>query len=160
MLSYSQDVFTHIPIAAERFASSASLQYYEYSTNERLPAAVVKNLIDYLLAKVCLRESDVVCKDHVRALGAAEYFDIDYDTISQSLSMNAFFQLGSTSKAWNERVEQPIALAKVEVGILANEKASRPQEMSLGGYLVTLGEDTKASTSFTASCSMIPKQKD
>ena len=151
MLNYSQDVFTRIPVTAERFASSASLQYYEYSTNGRLPVAIVKNFQDYLLEKVCPKESDRFCKDDVRALDAAEHFDIDYDTISQSLSMSAFFQQGSALKTWNERIEQSNRLAKVEIGILADEKATRAQELSLGGYLVTLGEDTKASTSFMTS---------
>ena len=149
MLSYPQDAFSHIPIAAERFASSASLQYYEYATSAQSPFAVVKSLVDYLLEKICPKEGNLLCKDHARALDAAEYIDIDYDTISQSLSLSAFFQLKAISQTWDERIEQPKRQAKTEVGVLANEKALRFQELSLGGYLITLGEDSKASMSFT-----------
>ena len=35
---------------------------------------------------------------------------------------------------------------KVEVGVLAIEKATQPEELSLGGFLAVLGEDTKPST--------------
>ena len=140
-------MFTRAPIAAERFSSSASLQYYDSSTTDQVSSAAMSNLVDYLNERICPKEADNLCRDRARALGFAEYVDIDYDTISQSLSLRAFFQPKAISDTWDERIETPETPAKTEFGIFANEEASRSQELSLGGYLVTLGEDSKASTS-------------
>jgi hypothetical protein len=74
----------------------------------------------------------------------AEYADYDYDAISHALNVVAL---------WNPRDErsvgrhEPQVLRKtssddrLEIGVLAIEKADEPEEISLGGFLTVVGED-------------------
>lgn len=147
ILNCSQDVFTRIPIAAERFASSASLQYHDTPAVGEIPNLVIQNCLDYFGEKICPKDSVTVCEDHAATLKDARYVDIDYDAISQAITLSVFFDIG---KEWHEQIENPKPQTKVEIGVLANQEPSTLQELSLGGYLATLGEDTKASTFFTS----------
>lgn len=76
---------------------------------------------------------------------SANYLDIDYDTISQSLVLSAFWHSPPLTGAWDERIDNSQPSGKVEVGVLANEKPAQPAELSLGGFLAVLGEDSKPS---------------
>ena len=122
---------------SERFASSAAYQYYEV-----LPS--LKDFVTYIQQKLCAQHNS--CQAKADALNNADYVDIDYDTISQSLVLNAFRHTSSGSPTWNEQISIQDGSAKVEVGVLANEKPTKPEELSLGGFLAVLGEDTKPST--------------
>ena len=90
--------------------------------------------------------NDGSCKARANTLILADYVDIDYDTISQSLVISAFWHSESASGRWDEQIDNRGGSVKVEVGVLAIEKATQPEELSLGGFLVVLGEDTKPST--------------
>ncbi|KAL2036992.1 hypothetical protein N7G274_010277 [Stereocaulon virgatum] len=129
-----EDTFTGLPVLSERFASSAAYQYYEL-----LPS--LKELVTYIQQKVCA--DNVLCKGRADALNQAEYVDIDYDTISQSLVISAFWHSNATTGSWDEQIDNQGGSVKIEVGVLANEKATRPEELSLGGFLAVLGEDIK-----------------
>lgn len=69
---------------------------------------------------------------------------MDFDAISQVLAVKSF-QPSSPEKLWNDEIKAEGA--KVEVGVLANEQATEPETLSLGGFLTILGEDTKPSMS-------------
>lgn len=132
-----QVTFTRLSISSERFASSAALQYYE-----TLPS--LTDFTTYLLEKICpgLHET---CKHKADALRSADYIDIDYDAISQSLVLSAFWNIPPLSGVWNEQVDTIEGSVQVEVGVLANEKPTQPEELSLGGFLAVIGEDSKTS---------------
>lgn len=98
----------------------------------------------YIQQKVCADNG--LCKGRADALNLADYVDIDYDTISQSFVISAFWHSEATTGSWDEHIDNQGGSVKVEVGVLANEKATRPEEVSLGGFLAVLGEDIKPST--------------
>jgi hypothetical protein len=131
-LTVSQDAFTPLPV--ERFSHSAALQYYQSLDG-------IDALVTYIQQKLCTsRES--YCLDRVEALRSASSIDIDFDAISHALTLNALWaprtwtDLTLTNKGVNDRVE---------VGILSSEKAIDPEELSMGGFLTVIGEDSKPS---------------
>jgi len=136
-----EDVFTNIPLLSERFASSAAFQYHEI-----LPT--LSNLVVYIQEKICSKR-DEACYLAAFYLGFADYLDVDYDAISQSVTFTAFHHeppplaIGKPRDAWDEPIDAKRSQMKIEVGILASEKATRAEELSLGGFLFTLGENTK-----------------
>lgn len=124
---------------SERFSSSAAYQYWQ-------PLPSLEGLITYVQRKVC--GQDESCKVKANALNHADYLDIDYDTISQSLVLNAFWHASPHSDAWEEKISIRQGSTKVEVGVLANEKPTQREELSLGGFLTVLGEDAKPSMQY------------
>lgn len=98
----------------------------------------------YIQQKVCVDNG--LCKGRADALNLADHVDIDYDTISQSLVISAFWHSEATTGSWDEQIDKQGGSVKIEVGVLATEKATRPEELSLGGFLAVLGEDIKPST--------------
>ena len=46
---------------------------------------------------------------------------------------------------WSEKISKLDEAAKLEIGILAPEPSRQSEELSLGGFLTDVGEDTKAS---------------
>ena len=83
---------------------------------------------------------------------SADYLDIDFDTISQALVLNVFHGTAPKLGGWTEKISKLDHFAKVEVGILAPESPNQPEELSLGGFLTVLGEDSKASKSRFVGC--------
>ena len=102
------------------------------------------DLATYLHHKIC-SSKDKSCRLRATFLKSADYLDIDYDTISQSLVLVAFWHKPPLADVWDERIDNSQASAKVEVGVLANEKPTEPEELSLAGFLAVLGEDSKPS---------------
>lgn len=131
-----EHAFTSQPILSERFASFAAYQYYE-----NIPS--LHDLIVYLQETVC--GNDQSCRHKANALESADYVDFDYDTISQSVILNAFWHAGPKFGTWDEHIDNRKASVKVEAGVLANETPTNDEELSLGGFLVVLGEDEKPS---------------
>ena len=102
------------------------------------------DLANYLDQKIC-REKDESCRLRAGSLKSADYLDIDYDTISQSLVLSAFWHAPLLKEDWDERIHNIQASVQVEIGLLANEKPNQPEELSLAGFLAVLGEDSKPS---------------
>ncbi|KAI9837512.1 MAG: hypothetical protein M1819_007163 [Sarea resinae] len=127
--------FSSLPVLSERFASSSASQYYELVPSNA-------NLIEYIQHNLC-GPTGKACRSQASLLQSACYVDIDYDTISHALVLNAFWAASPDGKSWNETIGQEDPTDKIEVGILANEKATEPEELSLGGFLTVIGEDTK-----------------
>ena len=94
--------------------------------------------------KIC-PEKDESCRLRAASIKSADYLDIDYDAISQSLVLSAFWHSPPLAEAWDERIDNSQASIKVEVGVLANEKPTEPEELSLAGFLAVVGEDRKPS---------------
>lgn len=83
---------------------------------------------------------------------SADYLDIDFDAISQALVINVFHATPPNLGGWTEKISKLDRFAKVEVGILAPESPKQPEELSLGGFLTVLDEDSKASKSRSIPC--------
>ncbi|CAF9917415.1 MAG: protease B nonderepressible form [Alectoria fallacina] len=96
----------------------------------------------YLHQRIC-PEQDESCRRRAASLKSVDYLDIDYDTISQSLVLSAFWHSPRPTRDWHERIDSSQASVKVEVGVLANEKPTHAEEFSLGGFLAVVGEDSK-----------------
>ena len=126
-------------MVSERFASSAAFQFHHL-----LPS--LADLISYIQQKIC-SPSDPPCHAKAATIRSADYLDIDYDTISQSLVLSVFHHASPGSGVWDESLQKVGGSANVEVGVLANEKPTEPGHLSVGGFLTVIGEDTKPSTS-------------
>jgi len=131
------DAFTSLSVLSERFASSATYQVYGN-------LVFLQDLVAYIQEKVCAGNKS--CKSRAERLEHANYLDFDYDTITQSVVLDAFWHESPRSKIWDEEIDTRQGAVKVEVGVLANEKPTQPEEISLGGFLAALGEDKKPST--------------
>lgn len=101
------------------------------------------DLVTYMQQKVCADHER--CKTRASILTFADYVDLDYDAISQSVILSAFWHASPNFGTWDEFFDIRERLVKLEVGILANEKPSGPEELSLGGFLSVLGEDSRPS---------------
>lgn len=98
--------------------------------------------------KICLRTS-TVCGDALAFLSLADSVDIDFGADSQTLTVTVFWHAAPDTPSWDETIVLSPGLPRIEIGLLASEssKATRPEEISLGGYLIDLGEDTRPSES-------------
>ena len=97
----------------------------------------------YIKEKVCV--GDALCTSKAKGLLYADYFDFDFDAISQSVTLSAFWHKSPSTETWTESIDNRKGSIKVELGVLANEKPTQPEELSLGGFLAVIGEDKKLS---------------
>ena len=102
------------------------------------------DLATYLHQKIC-PEKDESCRLRASSLEFADYLDIDYDTISQSFVLSAFWHSPPFEEDWDECIGNSQASVNIEVGVLANEKPSQLEELSLAGFLAVVGQDSKPS---------------
>ncbi|KAF1813483.1 protein pbn1 [Eremomyces bilateralis CBS 781.70] len=128
-----QESFISPPILSERFSASSSLQYYHVTPS-------LKDLVAYLKEKICPR-SDEKCIRDAASLLDAKYLDMDYDAISHSLTVTAFWDRACPNSPWTETHLRRESSETIEIGVLNAEKASEPEEQSLGGFLAVLGQD-------------------
>lgn len=134
---YSQDSFTSPTILSERFAMSASKQYYQ-------PLKSPLDLIIYLQQKTC-GMLNRRCKDQIALLREASSIDFDFDAITHALQITAVWPQGPGGESWDETIKLQSKSDSVEIGVLNTEKPTEPEELSLGGFLTVLGEDDKPS---------------
>lgn len=133
--AFLKDSFTRIPMLSERFSSATALQFHHL-----LPS--LDHFVSYIQKRIC-KDGDSSCLNSVSSLQSTSYLDIDYDAISHVLSVNAFWPSALQLEGWTERLENAMPEDKIEVGVLGPEKATTPEELSLGGYLTVVGEDEK-----------------
>ena len=81
------------------------------------------------------------CFDRVESLRNVSYLDIDYDAISQAIVFNVHWRQSPVPQTIRINAHSPNE--KVEVGVLSSEQPIEPEELSLGGFLTVLGEDSK-----------------
>lgn len=146
--SSTTESFTRPSQLSETFSSSASYQYFQV-----LPS--LGHFNDYLQAngwKTDLK-AKLACENEAEFATFAASLDVDYDAISHAVSLSA---------AWSADVDALVQRPgsgitdrtvvkfredhRVEVGILASEKADEVEELKFGGYLAVLGENDKPST--------------
>jgi PIG-X / PBN1 len=129
-----EESFSEPPVLAETLSDS-SLQFHHV-----LPS--IDQFVKYLQHKVC-GLNDSKCVD---SLLSADSIAIDYDSTKQATSLSVFWSqplLGTSG--WTEDIKKLGSAEKVEVGLLSNEKALDPEDVSLGGFLTVVGQDSKLS---------------
>lgn len=135
--------FISPPLISERFAQTSSLQLYSL-----LPS--LKHLVAYIYRHAC-SHTDMLCLHTVSLLNIAESVDLDYDSISHTVTATVFWSkqppvfydpIGdfTTLDAWNIDVSSK-GHDRVEVGILSESKATEPSDLQLSGFLTVVGED-------------------
>lgn len=132
-----EDTFTRPPILSGRFSHSASHQFYSH-----LPS--IDGLVHYISRVICHSSHDR-CKSDAQELSDADYFDADWDSISHTLILKAFWSKSPFSEGvWREKhnLPQPGEHA-LEVGVLSNEKPEEDEELKYSGALTQVGKDSK-----------------
>lgn len=84
--------------------------------------------------------------EKVGADGSVSYIDIDYDAISQAVVFTAVWSEAPSSKGWRETITSPGEDSTIEIGVLAHEPNTDPEDIQFGGFLTVLGRDDKPST--------------
>ncbi|KAL2801623.1 PIG-X [Aspergillus granulosus] len=125
------------PILSTRFASTAAYQFYEL-----LPS--LENLVTYIQQKHCERDNEE-CYRRAELILSADSIDINYDSISHSLTMSGYWSKApGGADGWTEVIQKHEAgKGQVEVGLLGAEAANEPEEIKMGGLLAVVGEDTE-----------------
>lgn len=98
--------------------------------------------------------TDIQCADSISYASLADLVAIDYDATTDTTTLSMFWSQPH-SETWTEDIGITGSNGKVEVGILSNEKAIDPEDLTLGGYLAVVGQDSKLSmfsASFTVVC--------
>lgn len=104
----------------------------------------MKDLVTYIQQKIC--RANTACDNHAASILSADSVDIDYDSISQTLLISGYFSKSPGNHGWTEKIRQrEFGWDKVEVGLLALERATSPEELSMSGFLTVVGEDDKLS---------------
>lgn len=115
-----------------------------YQYHQNLPS--LDGLVKYLQQEACATV-DTACKEQMASLLHASTVDFDFDAISHALTVTAMWTQGLDGGVWRETIRLQSKTDSVEVGVLNGEKATEPEEISLGGFLTVLGEDDKPSKS-------------
>lgn len=143
-----QTSFVSQPLLSERFASGASMHYYHTTPS-------ISEFVNYIQETACSGlEDKVSCEASTASLLQADYIDLDFDSISHALILNAYWSKAPDTVGWTEKITKDVnGQDKVEVGVLANERTQDKEELSLGGFLAVVGEDEKLSE-FESECSL------
>ncbi|KAH8702558.1 protein pbn1 [Talaromyces proteolyticus] len=131
-----QESFTQPPILSTRFSSAASLQYHT-----TLPS--IRHFTEKIQHQIC-SSKDTACIDSISELISADSVDIDYDAISHTLVISAFWsQPPPGESGWADLITKSAnsASQKIEIGLLTSEKAVDAEDLTLGGYLAVVGEN-------------------
>ncbi|KAE8354294.1 protein pbn1 [Aspergillus coremiiformis] len=132
-----EESFITPPILSTRFASTAAFQYHSL-----LPS--LDNLVTYIENKIC-PSSDQECLRHAASIRSADSVDINYDSISHSLTVLGYWSR-SPGKGWTDEIRKhPAGTDQVEVGLLGTEMATEPEDIKMGGLLGDVGKDDQLS---------------
>ncbi|KAF2257787.1 hypothetical protein CC78DRAFT_572948, partial [Lojkania enalia] len=132
--SDAKESFIKLPVLSERFSMSASSEYYAY-----VPA--LSNLVSYIQENLSPTGS-TSGKVAAESLLSASYLDIDYDTISHAIIVNAFFSEPKTASTWTETISLASKEETIEIGVLNHEPNPDPEDVAFSGFLTVLGQDS------------------
>lgn len=144
-----RESFSRPPVLSERFAGSATWQFYSV-----LPS--LEHFAERLKAVFCAKADSLkvklACEGEAESLEYAQGMDVDFDVVGGVLTVTGVWgpdaKRDGGGKAITSRSVAKLREDEViEVGVLQGEKAEEAEEMSLGGYLAVLGEDEGASKS-------------
>ncbi|KAL9618559.1 MAG: hypothetical protein Q9160_006743 [Pyrenula sp. 1 TL-2023] len=138
-----EKTFTAPHVLSTRFANTPSLQYHSL-----LPS--LEHFVSYIQKHAC-PHSSISCLDAAGALYRADTLDLDFDSISHTLTLAAYWSHAPDPKAgWSETISSARdgESAPVEVGILSLEKSGEPHDLTLSGHLITLDASAHVSPTF------------
>ncbi|KAA8904545.1 PIG-X [Sphaerosporella brunnea] len=81
------------------------------------------------------------CRARVAPLGSADYIDLKYDAVSQTLVANSFWS--RPEQPWQETVKSVEGHKNIEVGVLGNDPPIAPESLTMGGVLHVVAKDDK-----------------
>lgn len=144
------DSFTRPQILSERFTSSSTYQFYTTITDEsQLGSALVHLLCGARLAGTAPAHSANPQTSHLCSIldGAAlpGHMDFDFDAISHTVTITAFDVHGANqspeaSMKGTESITRPQDV-QLELGVMQQETATDPEELSLGGFYMNVDGD-------------------
>jgi hypothetical protein len=126
--------------------SSTSPQATQFHHN--LPS--IDRFVAFLRHSIC-DLTNIQCADSISYVSLADSVAIDYDATADTITLSTFWSQPHSEAAWTEDIGVIGSSGKVEVGILSNEKAIDAEDLTLGGYLAVVGQDSKLSTSVVSS---------
>lgn len=96
------------------------------------------------------------CHSLAESLLTAESVDVDYDSISHTLTVTGLWT-SPPEGGWTEKIHKPASRSdQLEFGLLGAEKGIEAEEIKMGGLLAVLGEDKKLSTLILVLTSTLP----
>ena len=140
---HPDDTFSRPSMVSSRFAAAASMQYYSI-----LPR--LTQFVKHLQHKAC-DPSDYACIQPTALLDAVDSLDIDYDSISHAVTINAFWSKPpsimydldedtAVQNAWTLSIAAQKG-STAEVGVLHSSAPADRHDVQLEGFLINLGED-------------------
>ncbi|PGH08585.1 hypothetical protein GX51_01104 [Blastomyces parvus] len=130
--------FISPPILSRTFISDPPAQFHQL-----LPS--LDEFVTYIQHKICPQLGDkhtIACEHDAASLLSADSVDIDYDSPSRTLTVAGYWSKPPQRDGWTETIrKREKSTDKVEVGILAMERARLPEELSMGGFLAVVGND-------------------
>lgn len=143
--------FTHSPVIPTTPGSARRLQFHQL-----LPS--LNEFVTYIQETLCGKE-DEHCLAHVSSVHSAASLDLDYDGTSHAVTITAYWPESPEKGGWRETIRKHgSGNDKIEVGVLAEQDEFKPDELKLGGFLATVGEDTKLSMNIPFSKSLMSTQ--
>ncbi|KAJ4353148.1 protease B nonderepressible form [Ascochyta clinopodiicola] len=128
-----------MPVLSERFSMSTASQYYSPFSFDELNKSLLSD-------SACPNDKEL-CRYLKEYLPSASYIDLDYDAISQAWVFTAFWPKAPSDAGWTDTiVKRQGEQSTVEIGVLAHEPNTDPEDIQFGGFLAVLGQDDKPST--------------
>lgn len=146
--SSSSEAAIKMPTLSERFSMSTASQYYSPFSFDELNRSLLSE-------EVCPNQREL-CRHLKTSLPSASYIDLDYDAISQALIFTTVWSKAPSEEGWTDTISKRRAdSSKVEIGVLAHEPNTDPEDVQFGGFLSVLDQDDKPSTTLSASIHLI-----
>lgn len=114
---------------SERFSMSTASQYYSPFSSDDWYGSKVAGWLRMMTG----------------ANDSESYIDIDYDAISQTIVFTALWHKAPSEKGWIDHIKTPREGSTIEIGVLAHEPNTDPEDIQFGGFLTVLGQDDKPS---------------
>jgi hypothetical protein len=134
----SNETAIKMPKLSERFSMSTASQYYA-------PLSAEDFTKTGLARWGCPYKNEACARFQVLSR-LASYIDIDYDAISQAVVLTAVWsEAPGRESGWTETTKLSEKESTVEIGVLAHEPNTDPEDVQFGGFLTVLGRDDKPS---------------
>lgn len=117
----------------------------------------MQSLVSFIRNTTCHRHKTdgTECHDRAESLLTADSVDLDYDSISHTLTVTGLWS-SPPKGGWTEDIHKPASSAdQVEFGLLGAEKGIEAEEIKMGGLLAVVGQDKKLSMSPSFNASSI-----
>jgi hypothetical protein len=138
-----ETAFTSPPLQSVQSASPASKQYFYYINS-------LQDFSIWIQKNVC-GEDGIPCRLRARDLEKASSIDIDFDAMSQSMTLKTIWTRpnGDDGKWYETLSKGKNAGDTLEVGVLMNEPPEEEETLRYSGFITQVGKDRSPSLSTT-----------